>query len=256
MKGNIALITGGAGFIGSETAKLLAQNGAQLILLDKEQEKASELARKLIDEYRTCVVTMSYDLLDKATFIKVRDDIQKRFGKLDYLVNIAAFYDDVPGFGCDFELEGYDAWLKVYQVNAMAPFFLAQSLYPLLLESTAPSIVSVSSIYGLVGPDHSIYEGTDMTNPCSYSVSKAGLNQVTKWLSTVLAPRIRVNTVSPGGIERGQPKSFLDAYHKRTPLKRMCQTNEVADAIYFLLSEQSSYITGQNLMVDGGWTVW
>ena len=256
MKNNVALITGGAGFIGSETAKLLAQKSTELVLLDKNQDRANDLARNLIENYSVPVMTMSYDLLDKESFIKVHNDIQKRFGKLDYLVNVAAFYDDVPGFGCNFELETYEAWLKVFQVNTMAPFFLAQSLRSLLLESNTPSIVHVSSIYGLVGPDHSIYEGTDMTNPCSYSVSKAGLNQLTKWLSTVLAPKIRVNTISPGGIQRGQPQSFLDAYHKKTPLKRMCRNKEVADAILFLLSEQSSYITGHNLVVDGGWTVW
>ncbi|MGE4348920.1 MAG: SDR family oxidoreductase [Candidatus Berkiella sp.] len=256
MKNNVALITGGAGFIGSEVAHLLAQKGVQLVLLDKNQDRSRELARSLQSDYNIPVMTMCYDLLDKETFIKVRNDIQSNFGKLDYLVNVAAFYDDEPGFGCNFEFEGYDAWLKVFQVNAMAPFFLAQSLHSLLLESNAPSIVHVSSIYGTVGPDHSIYEGTEMTNPCSYSVSKAGLNQLTKWLSTVLAPKIRVNTVSPGGIERGQPQSFLESYYKKTPLKRMCRSEEVADAILFLLSEQSAYITGHNLMVDGGWTVW
>ena len=95
-----------------------------------------------------------------------------------------------------------------------------------------------------------------MTNPAVYGVSKGGLQQITKWLSTVLAPKVRVNTVTPGGLYRGQLKSFVDKYESRTPLKRMANEKDVANAIVFLLSKESNYITGHNLVVDGGWTAW
>ena len=114
----------------------------------------------------------------------------------------------------------------------------------------------MSSIYGLVGPDHSLYEGTEMTNPAAYGASKGGLQSITTWLSTVLAPDVRVNTVTPGGVERGQNPTFLARYESKTPLGRMATEADVADAIVYLLSPESKYITGHNLVVDGGWTAW
>ena len=196
------------------------------------------------------------NLLDPKCFKEAYEAVKEKFGQLDYLVNCAAFYDDTPGWGVPFEEETYEAWMKVLQVNTLAPFFLAQSLFPMLKESDSAAIVNVSSIYGLLGPDHGIYEGTDMTNPAAYGVSKGGLQQVTKWLSTVLSPNIRVNTVTPGGVERGQNPTFKERYEKRTPLGRMAVEEDVADAIWFLLSSKSKYVTGHNLVVDGGWTAW
>ena len=252
----IAVITGGAGYIGKETILRLAQRAVNIVLIDKETSNISEFIKKIENDFSITVNILDYDLSVKDTFKKVFDYVAKSYNHLDYLVNVAAFYDDIPGFNSAFNEESYEAWLSVLKVNVMAPFFLAQALAPLLLKSSHPAIVNVSSIYSIVGPDHRLYDGTSMTNPCSYSVSKAGLNQLGKWLGTVLAPHVRVNTVSPGGIERGQPKSFIDAYNSKTPLKRMCHNSEVADAIIFLLSSEASYITGHNLVVDGGWTIW
>lgn len=252
----IALVTGGAGHIGRETVLKLAQRGVNIVIVDKNINGADEFIDKLIKNFSVRVTILDYDLSQKDTFKRVFEYINTHFNRLDYLVNIAAFYDDVPGFDCSFQDEGYDAWLAVLKVNVMAPFFLTQAIAPLFKKAKDPAIVNVSSIYSIVGPDHRLYEGTSMTNPCSYSVSKAALNQLGKWLGTVLAPHVRVNTVSPGGIERGQPQSFIEAYNNRTPLKRMCRNAEVANAISYLLSSEASYITGHNLVVDGGWTVW
>jgi NAD(P)-dependent dehydrogenase (short-subunit alcohol dehydrogenase family) len=155
-----------------------------------------------------------------------------------------------------FAEEGYDAWLKVMRVNLLAPFFLVQALHPLLKQSDDASVVNIGSIMACVGPDHSLYEGTDMTNPAAYSASKGGLLQTTRWLATVLAPEIRVNMVSPGGIERGQNPLFMERYHKRTPLGRMGKEADVAGMVAFLLSPEAAYITGQHILVDGGWTAW
>lgn len=254
----VALITGGLGNIGRELISVLSEKNINIFIIDKDINETS--AKQFIDNIKNknniSIDMLDVNLLNEESFGKIFSEFSKKYSKLDYLVNLAAFYDDCPGWGVDFEEEGYEAWLKVLKVNLMAPFFLVQKLKSLLLESKEASIVNVSSMYGVTAPDHRLYDGTDMTNPCAYSASKAGMNQVTQWLSTVLAPNIRVNTVSPGGIERGQPDKFIKKYNSKTPLGRMCTNKEVADAITFFLLGKSSYITGQNLIVDGGWTAW
>ena len=256
MKDTVALVTGGAGHIGRETCNKLAVQGCHLAILDKNEKAARQLASEL-GQLPGCEASVILaDIMQPRAFNEVYNQVNELFGRLDYLVNCAAFYDETPGWGVPFEEESYEAWLKVLRVNMLAPFFLSQALYPLLKKSTAGAIVNVSSIYGLVGPDHSLYEGTEMTNPAAYGASKGGLQQITTWLSTVLAPEVRVNTVTPGGVERGQDENFRARYEAKTPLKRMATEEDVADAITYLLSPAAKYITGHNLVVDGGWTAW
>jgi NAD(P)-dependent dehydrogenase (short-subunit alcohol dehydrogenase family) len=256
MKNTVALVTGGAGHIGRETCEKLASQGCHIAILDKDKKAAEKLADEL-GKLPGCEASAIHaDIMEPSAFGEVHEQIKDCFGRLDFLVNCAAFYDETPGGGVPFEEESYEAWMKVVRVNMLAPFFLSQVLYPLLKKSGCAAIVNVSSIYGLVGPDYSLYEGTEMTNPAAYGASKGGLQQITTWLSTVLAPEVRVNTVTPGGVERGQDAGFRRRYEARTPLRRMATEEDVADAILYLLSPQAKYITGHNLVVDGGWTAW
>lgn len=256
MRNNVALITGGAGHIGSETARRLAANGTHVVICDKNAAAAKNLCENLAAEHGIKTLALFDDLLDENSFDAIASKIEEKFGQLNYIVNNAAFYDEMPGWGVPYEKEGYEAWQKVMQVNLLAPFFLVQKCTNLLKKSGHACVVNVSSIYGVVGPDHGLYEGLEMTNPAAYAASKGGLIQLTKWLSTVLAPDIRVNTVTPGGVARGQNEVFVKRYESKTPLGRMANENDVAGAIVFLLSSDASYITGQNIIVDGGWTVW
>ena len=252
----ITLVTGATGHIGKEVCKKLAQDGSDIILLDKIESSTLEFARMLDSEYSSNNLSLCLDLMEPKSFEKAFFAVKQKYGRLDCLVNCAAFYDETPGWGVSFEHEGYDAWLKVLRVNTMAPFFLSQNLYPLLKNSNRASIINVSSIYGILGPNHRLYQGTDMTNPAAYGASKGALQQITRWLSTVLSPNIRVNTVTPGGIERGQNIQFKKRYEEHTPLGRMGNEEEIAEAIAFLASTKSNYITGHNLIVDGGWSAW
>ena len=118
------------------------------------------------------------------------------------------------------------------------------------------AIINIASIYGSYGPDWSLYEGTNMSNPSAYCASKGGLIQFTRWLATTIAPRIRVNTISPGGVFRNQQEAFVQRYEAKTPLGRMAKEDDFRGAIAYLASDLSKYVTGQNLAVDGGWGIW
>jgi NAD(P)-dependent dehydrogenase (short-subunit alcohol dehydrogenase family) len=141
-----------------------------------------------------------------------------------------------------------DDWVQSLAVNAKMAYHIIQDNL-----STLKSVILFSSIYGMVGPDMSLYKGTSMTNPIAYGVSKGGVLQLMRYLATTLAP-IRVNAISPGGIARNQPESFVERYENKTPLGRMATEEDLKGAIAYLSSDLSAYVTGHNLVVDGGWT--
>ena len=126
----------------------------------------------------------------------------------------------------------------------------------MLKSQEGASIINIASIYGLYGPDWSLYEGTNMNNPAAYAASKGGLIQLTKWLATTIAPEVRVNAISPGGIFRNQSTIFVKRYEDKTPLGRMASEDDFRGAIAYLATDMSKYVTGQNFSVDGGWGVW
>lgn len=256
MSPRVAAITGGAGHLGRAFGHKLAARGVDVAVLDKDTAAGRAFAESLRQQHGGSHAFIEVDLMDPAAFGQARTAIQSAFGRLDYLVNNAAFYDDTPGWGVPFEQEGYEAWMKVMRVNLLAPFFLTQALHPLLQASDDASVVNIGTIYNVVGPDHGLYEGTDMTNPAAYTASKGGLLSTTRWLATVLAPKVRVNMVSPGGIARGQDPEFVRRYERRTPLGRMASEADVAGMVSLLLSPEGAYITGQHMLVDGGWTAW
>ena len=142
------------------------------------------------------------------------------------------------------------------QVNLTSAFELSQQAAPHLGSGGHGSIIFISSIYGMVGPNNALYEGTTMGNPAAYGASKAGLLQLARYLATTLAPAVRVNAITPGGVWRNQAPEFVDRYVARTPLGRMAREEDFMGAVAFLASDLSSYVTGQNLVVDGGWTTW
>jgi len=177
---------------------------------------------------------------------------------LKVLVNNAAFTGDasIGGYACAFEDQTDAAFDAALTLNLAVPFRLVRRLAQPLREAGEASVINIASIYGLVGPDMGLYEGTSMGNPAGYSASKGGLIQLTRYLSTVLAPSVRVNCVAPGGIERGQDSRFVKRYEARTPLGRMGTERDVAEAVGWLASHGSAYVTGQTIAVDGGWTAW
>lgn len=258
LKGRLALITGATGCLGSVMAETLAELGADLILIDRPESNLKPLIDSIKNRWGVQVWHYQCDLEKNEQRIKLLETIQEEHAALNILVNNAAFVgtSDLKGWGTTFENQTVETWRRALEVNLTAPFHLCQGLAPMLKDSLGASIINIGSIYGESGPNWRLYEGTSMANPAAYSASKGGLMQLTRWLSTTLAPKIRVNAISPGGIFRNQPEIFVKQYEERTPLARMATEDDFRGAIAYVASDLSRYMTGQVLSVDGGWSVW
>ena len=259
LQGRVALVTGGAGKVGSAICDALAELGAGIVVLDVIEESCVAAAKRIHDEYGVEAMPLIVDLSDEAAVRAVPERIADRLGRLDVLINCAALVgtSELKGWVTPFEEQSSDTWRLALETNLTAPFVLVQACAKELETSGHGSIINIGSIYGVVGPNMRLYEGTGMGNPAAYAASKGGLMQLTRWLATVLAPAIRVNAVSLGGIRREkQDPSFRKRYEEDTPLARMATEEDIKGAVAYLASDLSSYVTGHNLSVDGGWTVW
>lgn len=258
LAGRVALITGGGGHIGEAIGEALAELGASVALLDAQPESCAGAARRITERGRASVLPLTADLADEAQVRAVPDRILSRLGRLDILVNCAALVSsrELKGWTVPFLEQDADTWRMALEVNLTAPFVLTQLCVPALRASGHGSVINIGSLYGIAGPDLRLYEGTSMGNAAAYAASKGGLLQLTRWLATVLAPDIRVNAITPGGLWRNQPEAFHERYRSRTPLGRMGTEEDFKGAAAYLASDLSAYVTGQNLVVDGGFTVW
>jgi NAD(P)-dependent dehydrogenase (short-subunit alcohol dehydrogenase family) len=258
MQGRVVAITGGMGHIGLTMAETLAELGADIVLVDRPGSDFSSRTSEIGQRWGVAVRGIGCDLERQEDRDRLVDELSSGAKRLDVLINNAAFVgtSDLKGWVVPLEEQSVETWRRAFEVNLTSAFDLTKRLLPLLRKSPAASIVNVSSIYGHFGPDWSIYEGTQMANAAAYGASKAGLLQLTRWMATTLAPSIRVNSISPGGVERGQPDVFRKRYEARTPLGRMATEDDFRGIIAYLASDMSCYVTGQDLLVDGGWSVW
>lgn len=258
LEGRVAVLTGGAGHLARAIAESLVELGARVVICDRDPE-AGRLRCGELDEHagRQATVFIPADLLDESSTRILVQDAVRREGAIDILIHNAAYTGTtgVPGWAVPFAEQSVDAWDQALRVNLTSAFILAQEAAPHLAVRGRGSMLLVGSIYGMLAPQWSLYEGTSMANPAGYNASKGGVIQLTRYLATALAPT-RVNCICPGGIERGQPEPFLTRYSERTPLKRMAQEEDFKGATAFLCSDASAYVTGQVLAVDGGWSAW
>lgn len=254
LSGRKALITGGAGHIGQVAAETLLELGARVALIDLDAEACNAAERRMGRN----TLAFPCDLADEKALRRVVRNAIARMKGVDVLIHCAAYVGTTkaPGWTVPFDKQSVAAWDMAMRVNLTAAFVMAQAARPALAASGHGSVILFSSIYGMVGPDMSLYADTNMANPAGYNVSKGGLLQLTRYLATVMAPKIRVNAISPGGVWRHQPKVFKTRYEKRTPLKRMATEEDVKGAVAYLAGDLSAYVTGYNLVVDGGWTAW
>ena len=257
LSGRTALITGATGGIGQEIALTIAELGGNLILVDRPNSNYDHIKQKILDNWSVDIDCIDCDLEFEESRLDLVDAVLNNHNNLNILINNAAFVGEsnLEGWVEDFDKQSIKTWRRAIEVNLTAPFHLSQAFSQLLKNSGHGSIINVASIYGFSAPDYSLYDGTNMGNPAGYSSSKGGLIQLTRWLSTTIAPDVRVNAISPGGVFRNQPKKFVDRYEDRTPLKRMAIEEDFKGVIAYLSSDLSAYVTGQNIVIDGGWCV-
>ncbi len=254
----VALVTGGSGLIGSQFCAALVEAGAKVIVADIDFTACEEVAERL----GPSAAALRLDVCDMASLLEAREWIETTYGQLDVLVNNAAINDTVEDNEAQTDLAMFEnfplnLWNRVMQVNVSGVFLCSQVLGQFML-GRGGSIVNVASTYGLVAPDQHIYhDGTvqRFIKSPAYPTSKAAVVGFTKFLAAYWAHQnIRVNTLSPGGVENGQDSYFIENYSQRVPLGRMATPMDYSGAIVFLASDASSYMTGSNLVVDGGWT--
>jgi len=252
LKGRTALVTAGAGpQFGSSISHGLAEAGATVVTASRSLETNLEFSETL--QQRGFEATgMALDIRNPDSIHQVRDDILARFGRLDILVNNARAV--IEG---GFDAEGPDDWIDCAKGDMAGLFALTKAFLPSMIAQGRGSVINISSIYGVVGNDPTLYEGTEMLHQQSpaYSFSKGGMVNATRYLAAFYGKsNIRFNSISPGGFFNHQPELFLKRYCDRVPLGRMMGDEDLKGAVVFLASDASAYVTGINLMVDGGWT--
>lgn len=258
LAGRVALVTGGAGPLGSVLSATLAELGARVVVVDLHDDASAAAAAALPASAAGAHLGIGANLMEAGVAKRIVAEVQASVGRLDIIVNNAAFTgtSGVPGYAVPFEEQTDEAFLAAAQLNLLAPFSLVRTALPLLRSSGHGSVVNISSMYGLVGPNMRLYDGTAMGNPAAYAATKGGIAQLTRYLATVLAPDVRVNAIAPGGIARGQDPQFVERYEALTPLGRMGTEQDMSGAVAFLASDAAAYVTGQLIAVDGGWTAW
>lgn len=258
LKGRRALISGAAGGLGTIMVDTLAEMGADLILVDRPGVNFDELVEVTQARWGVQVSHYHCDLEQYDQRSDLFSFVKEHYPALNIVINNAAFVgaSDIQGWAVPYEQQTIESWRRALEVNLTAPFHLVQGFTEIMSKSSGASIINIGSIYGEYGPDWRLYEGTEMSNPAAYGASKGGLLQLTRWLSTTLAPSIRVNAISPGGVYRNQPETFVERYKSRTPLGRMASPEDFRGIVAYLASDLSQYVTGQVISVDGGWGVW
>lgn len=252
LKGKIALVTAGAGpLFGSSLSEALAEAGATLISASRSRPRNEEFAAGLRSRGYDAV-GMEFELGNPDSARKLREEVIGRFGRLDVLVNSALMRD---AYGGGFEDQTFEQWEKCGRGDLAGLFHICQLFVPDMVRQGHGSIINISSIYGAVSNDPTLYEGTTMKQPPNYTFVKAGMVNFTRYLACYYGKQgVRANCISPGGYFDNQPGPFVEAYCKRVPIGRMLGNEDIKGAVVFLASDASQYVTGHNLLVDGGWT--
>lgn len=260
LKNRTVVLTGSAGRLGNRFAHVLSQAGADVILLDINKSENKKLEKELSDLYKTNPTAYTVDVNKPNKMQHLTKKIISKYSKIDILINNAhSVPRKNPKLSEPFEKFPDDIWEIMVTETLRGLFFCSKEIGNVMSKQNRGVIINISSIYGMVGPDQRIYGTSKLNSPVAYSVTKGGVVNMTRYLASYWQGKnIRVNTLTLGGVndKKLQKPSFVKNYSKRTILGRMASKNDFDGALLFLASDASSYMTGANLVIDGGWTAW
>jgi NAD(P)-dependent dehydrogenase (short-subunit alcohol dehydrogenase family) len=266
LDGKVAVVTGGLGLLGRQHGFALAEAGAHVAVADLDRDAANAFACQLTKRFGRRAHGCDVDITDPEAVSSLCDEVEHTLGPIDVLVNNAAIDDKaLPGAGGEtssaFERYPLDRWKAMLDTNVTGTFLCCQIIGRGMAERGTGSIVNIASTYGVVAPDQALYRSADGSQSFfkgpAYPTTKGAVLALTRFLAAYWGNRgVRVNALSPGGVENGHDPGFVARYSARTPLGRMATPTEYQGALVFLASDASSYMTGANLVVDGGWTAW
>jgi NAD(P)-dependent dehydrogenase (short-subunit alcohol dehydrogenase family) len=255
LQGKVIIITGGCGLIGSSFSDACAQYGAHVVVLDVPFTEPNKAASLLEEKYDTSMLGLSVDISNRKDVERIREEVLKKFHKIDGLVN--AHQNKTAKFFSKFEEYTDEDWDAVVETNLKGTFLSCQILGGWMAESGGGAIINMPSTYSVVAPNQNLYKGTNMGSPAAYSASKGGIQAFSQYLASYWVKKnVRVNQITPHGVWNNHQDAFEKNFSEFSPMGRMSCNHEVAPALIYLLSDASSYVTGHNLIVDGGWTMW
>lgn len=267
LHGRVVIVTGGAGMLGREYCRAFAEASAHVVVADLRGGSAKDFVSEINTYNQTKAIGVETDVTDKMSVQSMVDQVIDEFGKINILVNNAALdpkFDTEHASEHTNSFEDYplELWNESVAVDLTGMFLCSQAVAKPMLEQNSGVIINICSTYGVVGPDQRLYERDDPSTPktfkpITYSVTKSAVLGLTRYLATYWAGKnIRVNALTLGGVYNEHDDEFVRRYSYRTPLARMAEKSEYCGALLFMASDAASYMTGANLVIDGGWTAW
>lgn len=256
LDGKVVVITGGAGLIGKSFVRAVVENGGTAIIADLDEASGNDLREEVSKSLNTDKVDfVKLDITSEPSIRAMLDALIKKYKVIDALVNNA--YPRNRNYGRKFEDVTYEDFCENLNLHLGGYFLVSQKVSAIMTRQKSGVIVNVASIYGFMAPRFELYEGADFTSPVEYSAIKGGLLSLTKYLASYLGRHgIRVNAISPGGVRHHQAESFVSRYSSKTLIgKGMAEPDDLTGALIFLVSDASRYMTGQNIVIDGGWSI-
>lgn len=264
LRGRTAIVTGAIGILGKPFCKGLSEFGANVVVVDLHETECQDFAKELSTKYGTRAIGIKCDVTSPSDVSDMVEKVVRSLGKIDILHNNAGGRSsDLAAYFAPYEEYSLSEWRNAMAVNIDGVFLVSQAVgRQMIKQKSGGSIIQTASIYGIMAPDKRIYEGSlyhdrPINTPAVYAASKAAVVGLTKYLATYWADKgIRVNCITPGGVESGQNEEFKKKYSARIPLGRMGRSHEMVGALLYLASDASSYVTGMNIVVDGGLHAW